>query len=216
MIINNGTLEHGEYYIHKSSAFDWCFYTKVAGTYYGMLTKDGELWNGSKSRNVNGNTVFSMSVEAGRKMWVGTDSGQGDLVLFFCPGFIGQTVLGVELEDAGRLQYIDGCTDSLLIYAPKKGDPCLNHLHFPEGIDQTFHTHPSIRMGYVARGNGVASFPDGDHALTEGDIFLLPIDTLHRFRTPDESMDIIAFHPETDTGPTDEDHPMLNRTIIPK
>lgn len=216
MIIKDGTLEHGEYFIHKSTSNQWAFDSKVQGTYYGYSTETCDVFVNGKSRWVNAHTVWSFPTKEFTRLWVTTASCSGELVLFFCPDYIGQSVSGVELEEAGRLQYIDGCTDSLLIYAPKKGDPCLNHLHFPAGIDQTFHTHPSIRMGYVARGNGVASFPDGDHALNTGDIFLLPVDELHRFRTPNESMDIIAFHPETDTGPTDEDHPMLNRTIIPE
>ena len=217
MIINEGTLEYGEYFIHKSTSEEWAFDAKVQGTYYGYMTQTGEVFVNGKSYWVNARTVWSFPTTKGARLWVNTaNCVKGQLVLFFCPDYIGQTITGVEYEDEGRLKYIDGCTDSLLIYAPRKGDPCLNHLHFPEGIDQTFHTHPSIRMGYVAQGNGVASFPDGDHALHIGDIFLLPVDTLHRFRTPEESMDIIAFHPETDTGPTDEDHPMLNRTIIPR
>jgi quercetin dioxygenase-like cupin family protein len=62
----------------------------------------------------------------------------------------------------------------------------------------------------------VASFPDGEHELAEGDIFILEVGEEHRFRTSDSTMDIIAFHPDSDTGPTDEDHPMINRTIIEK
>jgi hypothetical protein len=27
-------------------------------------------------------------------------------------------------------------------------------------------------------------------------------------------MDVIAFHPDSDWGPTDEKHPMLNRTYL--
>ena len=37
---------------------------------------------------------------------------------------------------------------------------------------------------------------------------------LHSFRTTSDIMDIIAFHPDSDTGPTDENHPMINRTYI--
>ena len=43
----------------------------------------------------------------------------------------------------GMLAYIDGCSDSILIHPPILGAPCLNHLHFPSGIKQTQHTHPS-------------------------------------------------------------------------
>jgi hypothetical protein len=44
------------------------------------------------------------------------------------------------VEEHGRVRYIDGCTDSLLNAPQLRGEPCLNHLHFPRGIDQTLHT----------------------------------------------------------------------------
>ena len=65
--------------------------------------------------------------------------------------------LGFLEEGEGRLKYIDGCTDSLLISPVKRGMPCLNHLHFPKHTEQTFHTHPSYRAGIVAYGSGVAA-----------------------------------------------------------
>ena len=37
---------------------------------------------------------------------------------------------------------------------------------------------------------------------------------LHSFKTSDNYMDIIAFHPDSDTGPTDGNHSMINRTFI--
>jgi len=42
----------------------------------------------------------------------------------------------------------------------------------------------------------------------------LPEDTPHSFFTYEETMDVIAWHPDSDTGPSDEDHPMVNRTIV--
>ena len=35
--------------------------------------------------------------------------------------------------------------DTLLLAPPKLTDPCLNLLHFPPGITQTAHSHPSLR-----------------------------------------------------------------------
>ena len=138
--------------------------------------------------------------------------------------------IGGYIENEGRLKYIDGCTDSLLIPPVKLGDPCLNHLHFPSGIDQTQHTHPSHRIGIVARGNGECITPFGNLPLTQGMIFVIkewdgqsyeegldgklhPIGE-HAFKTFDENMDVIAFHPDSDFGATDIEHPMINRTII--
>lgn len=140
------------------------------------------------------------------------------------------THIGGPIEAEGRLKYIDGCTDSLLIPPVKLGDPCFNHLHFPSKIDQTPHTHPSHRIGIVAKGNGECITPFGNLPLTQGMIFVIkewdgksyakgldgkeyPTGT-HKFKTFDESMDVIAFHPDSDFGPTDIEHPMINRTIV--
>lgn len=140
------------------------------------------------------------------------------------------TQSGGPIEKKGRLKYIDGCTDSLLIPPVKMGDPCLNHLHFPRDIDQTAHTHPSHRIGIVADGEGECITPFGNLPLTKGMIFVIkeydgvekaegldgkmyPAGT-HAFRTTDNTMDVIAFHPDSDFGPTDVDHPMINRTIV--
>lgn len=139
-------------------------------------------------------------------------------------------VLNGPIEDRGRLKYIDGCTDSLLIPPVKMGDPCLNHLHFPTEIDQTMHTHPSHRIGIVANGNGECITPFGLLPLRKGMIFVIkegddvkseigldgksyPVGS-HCFRTTNETMDVIAFHPDSDFGATDINHPMINRTIV--
>jgi hypothetical protein len=131
-------------------------------------------------------------------------------------GFRGVPMAG-RIEERGRLSYIDGCSDTILVSPPRRGDPVFNHLHFPRGVDQTQHTHPSIRLGVVARGHGIA-YQEGawEHELSEGSIFLLHAHELHSFRTTESAkqMDVIAFHPDSDWGPTDGVHPMLNRTYI--
>lgn len=141
----------------------------------------------------------------------------------------GVFLLGGPIEEKGRLKYIDGCTDSLLIPPVKLGDPCFNHLHFPAGINQTMHTHPSMRVGIVVKGHGECVTPFGDVPLFPGQIFIIHEETgiyatgydtkqylrgSHCFRTFDGTMDVIAYHPDSDFGPQDEDHPMLNRTIV--
>jgi hypothetical protein len=138
--------------------------------------------------------------------------------------------IGGPIEESGRLNYIDGCTDSLLIPPVKLGDPCFNHLHFPTNIEQTPHTHPSHRIGIVARGKGICVTPFGNLPLQEGMIFVIKEwDGVsfekaedgnvyeignHCFYTQEEGMDVIAFHPDSDFGPQDENHPMINRTIV--
>ena len=146
----------------------------------------------------------------------------GSGVVFSRLGFQGVFSIAGPIEQRGRLRYIDGCSDSLLISPLVKGDPCLNHLHFPTGIDQTRHTHPSIRVGIVARGRGRCVVPEHDDGsgsdqtipLVPGQVFVIPTDGQHSFFTDDETMDIIAYHPDSDTGPDHDDHPMVNRTIV--
>lgn len=163
----------------------------------------------------------------GKAIFIEVDHNNG---IYPQTAFHAMSVLGGPIEKKGRLRYIDGCTDSLLIPPVKMGDPCLNHLHFPPEIDQTAHTHPSHRIGIVASGHGECVTPFGNLPLTEGMIFVIkewngkdyaegldgemhPIGT-HKFKTFNRAMDVIAFHPDSDFGPTDVDHPMINRTIV--
>lgn len=128
-------------------------------------------------------------------------------------GYVGLNSV-VAAERVGRLKYIDGCTDTLLIAPPKLGDPCLNLLHFPPGITQTKHTHPSNRVGMIASGRGRCVTPHGNVDLLPGVVFVIPKDAEHSFETVEEEMRVIAWHPDTDSGPSDESHPMLDRTIV--
>jgi len=129
--------------------------------------------------------------------------------------YFGMHTFGGPIESLGRLKYIDGCTDSLLIPPVKLGDPCLNALFFPRNINQTQHTHPSMRVGIVIRGKGECITPEGNIPLVAGLIFIIHEDGLHSFKTDEHSgMVVIAYHPDSDFGPTDEEHPMINRTIV--
>lgn len=129
-------------------------------------------------------------------------------------GYAGVLLFGGPIEARGRLRYIDGCTDSLLLAPPRAGDPCLNHLHIPEGTRQSRHTHPSVRVGMIARGRGRCVTPSGEHPLAPGTLFVLAPGAPHSFFTDDASLDVVVYHPDSDTGPTDEDHPMINRTFL--
>jgi hypothetical protein len=122
--------------------------------------------------------------------------------------------LGGPVEGTGRLRYIDGCTDSLLVPPVLLGDPCLNLLHIPPGTRQTAHTHPSIRVGLIVRGSGECVTPDNRHPLRPGLAFVIAADARHSFHTDRDPLLVIAYHPDSDFGPTHECHPMVNRTII--
>lgn len=122
--------------------------------------------------------------------------------------------VGGPAELRGRLTYIDGCSDSLLISPVVEGDPCLNLLYLPPVTTQTEHTHPSCRVGVIASGRGVCRTPSTDLPLKPGDMFEIAPEALHSFHTADEALRVIAWHPDSDFGPTHHNHPMINRTII--
>ena len=140
----------------------------------------------------------------------GTASGQ--LISQF--GFRGLFQIGGPVEQEGRLKYIDGCSDTLLISPSVRGESCLNLLFLPAGTQQTAHTHPSFRTGLILSGHGICRTMDGDHSLAPGMAFVIPAGVLHSFHTSDESLRVIAFHPDSDFGPCHDDHPMVNRTIV--
>jgi quercetin dioxygenase-like cupin family protein len=144
----------------------------------------------------------------------------GEVVFFTRIGFKGQNTLGGPIEKSGRLCYIDGCSDSLLVYPPRLGDPSLNVLYFPAGTNQTFHIHPSIRLGVVLEGEGYSNLKINDKEkeipLKKGDLFCIEERETHRFRTTNSSMVVIPYHPDGDWGPTDHNHSMLNRTYLTK
>jgi len=120
--------------------------------------------------------------------------------------------VGGPLENEGRLQYIDGCSDTLLLPPSRLGEPCLNLLHFPSKTNQTIHHHPSFRFGIVYSGCGESVSLSETIDLRAGDVFFIPAGVQHKFNTNESEMNVIAFHPDSDWGPTDEIHPMKNRT----
>lgn len=144
----------------------------------------------------------------------GTLLGNGQGIVITRLGYKGVFSIGGPIESEGRLLYIDGCRDSLLIPPVVKGDPCLNALYFPPGINQTQHTHPSMRVGIVVSGQGECITPDEVTPLTPGQVFVIPAGGLHSFRTTDSPMIVCAYHPDSNYGPTHEAHPMILRTMV--
>ena len=122
---------------------------------------------------------------------------------------------GGYVEEAGRNRYIDGCSASLLVMPPHKGDPCVNHLHIVPHTVQTEHHHPSDRIGMVVRGRGLAHHEAGTPMiLFPGKAWKIPAGERHRFETGREPLDVLVFHPDSAWGPTDDAHQMLDATIM--
>ena len=182
-------------------------------THFGVVIEGKiKIITEERIRNLESGDFFSVKGKATIKSF-----GKGMISSAF--GYLGLNVFGGPIEDVGRLRYIDGCTDTLLVPPIRLGDPCFNHLHFPSGIIQTPHTHPSVRTGVVLRGAGICRVFTNcgkkyTYPLVPGYAFVIETETLHSFDTEEKSLDIIAFHPDSDTGMTDDDHPMVNRTIV--
>jgi len=130
----------------------------------------------------------------------------------FC--FAEQYMAILNASLVGNLSYIDGCSNSNIISPPRNGDPCLNYLYFPKNINQTFHTHPSLRIGFITSGRGIAETTDEKFNLEKGDVFILDRYARHRFKTNNSHMSLVAFHPDSEDGPRDEHNPMKSRTHI--
>lgn len=222
------------YAFDPQSVDDWRFVIPDDGAVYGFVQR-GVV-------NVSGPT-FDWRLRAGQ-WWVAPNGCRIDFGVAEIPQVADARVVAVQrlghralcaaggpIESRGRLRYIDHCSDTLLAPPARAGDPCLNLLHFPTGIEQTFHHHPTVRAGVVARGGGWCElpgnsvddrrlgFPRTEPELVElaaGTFWIIPAGCVHRFLTrDDERMDVIAYHPDSDWGPTDEQHPMLNRTWAP-
>ena len=141
-------------------------------------------------------------------------SGNAKIACFIRNNFFGLTNIGGPIEKTGRLKYINNCTDTLLISPPRLGDPCLNLLVFPANTLQDKHIHPSLRLGIVASGSGFCHSSNQRIPLRTGSVFSIPANTVHCFETTNDTLRVIAYHPDSDQGPTDEAHPMINRTIL--
>ena len=89
----------------------------------------------------------------------------------------------------------------------------------------------------MAKGKGVCVTPWGNVDLVPGNIFIIKpnpdgglieatdkhyetgeeitaVAGTHSFFTQEEELDVIAYHPNTEWGPEDEMHPMIQMTIV--
>ena len=130
-------------------------------------------------------------------------------------GYRGLPLWGGPVEKLGRLKYIDGCSDTLLLAAPIKGDPCLNYLYIPPGVNQTAHTHPSVRVGCIIDGEGYCRLENRTiESEFPGKSSCCQRTSFHSFHTSGQAAPDNRLSPNSDFGPTDEVHPMINRTIV--
>ena len=140
--------------------------------------------------------------------------GSGEVVVIRRYGYRSLFNAGGPVEEKGRLTYIDNCSTSIIIPPARKGDPVFNLLVFPPNTEQTMHIHPTLRMGVVLEGSGQCITPKAEPMpLHTKMLFYLEENKPHCFYSGKEKLVIIAYHPDSDVGPTDENHPMLSRTF---
>jgi hypothetical protein len=69
-------------------------------------------------------------------------------------------------------------------------------------------------MGVVVQGEGCCRSAGDSVLLSPGIAWAIRANGLHSFHTSTSDLTIVAYHPDSDFGPTDSDHPMLNRTLV--
>lgn len=180
------------------------------GTHFAYVHSGNAVWN-------NPSSGYTFTLSAGMYCSLpssGTLWGDGEGIIITRLGYKGVFTIGGPIEETGRLRYVSGCTDSLLIPPVIEGDPCLNALYFPPHTEQVPHTHPSMRVGIVVSGEGECITEERTYLLEPGMVFVIPAGVLHWFWTVEKPLVVVAFHPDSDTGPTHENHPMVNKTIV--
>jgi len=144
-------------------------------------------------------------------------SGPGQAMVIERSGYRGLFTVGGPVEDSGRLCYIDNASSTILVHPSRVGDPVLNLLTFPPGVIQTPHIHPTVRLGLAYEGSGECVIGKNQKFdLKPGTVFVLPQQLPHSFNSFEKGLKVIAFHPDSDVGPTDQSHPMLSRTYLMK
>jgi quercetin dioxygenase-like cupin family protein len=192
-------LEAGE-----SRAFD-----STTGTYYIILQNSSYYGDNVKFESVNAaiavNDHFTIKC------------GTGTAVVIEYPGLhLLESRYYIQNKlDMGNLSYIDGGTNTTAVNPGRLGDPVINYVHFPAGMQQTLHTHPSHRVGMVLKGHGLVELDNGEFPLKQGDVFFLQRNVLHNFMCPHgEDVVLFVFAPDSGTGPTDEVNPLKIRTYV--
>lgn len=185
-----------------------------SATHYGVVLDGTASLEGASGRFQLRSGMYFAQLNSASIGAAGRGRGRGRGLVISQDAYQGLFHVGGPIESTGRLRYIDGCSDTLLISPALRGDACLNLLHLPAGTHQTSHTHPSFRTGLVIAGHGTCRTDDGQYALEPGSVFFIEADVVHCFHTAAEPLLIVAFHPDSDFGPVDHDHPMVNRTLI--
>jgi len=192
-------LEPGE-----SRAFD-----ATDGTYYVLLQNASYYADNAKFESVN--AAFAVNNHFTVK------TGAGSAAVIEYPGLhlLESRYYVQHRLDMGNLSYMDGGTNTTAVNPGRLGDPVINYVHFPSGMQQTLHTHPSHRVGLVLKGQGLVQLDNEDLPLKPGDVFFMRRNELHNFTCPyNQDVVLFVFAPDSGTGPTDEVNPLKIRTYV--
>jgi hypothetical protein len=193
---------------HLKPKPDW-----IRSTLYGVSLGNGRYFCGGHQFDLFKGAFFSFPISKDNLSGIEFVADE-KIFLVLRHGYQGQSLYLGEVERKGRLSYVDGCSDSLLVYPARLGDPSLNFLFIPPGTRQTSHSHPTLRLGLVLDGQGTAETLNQEFALERGMAFLIEEHEIHRFKTAEQSLSVIAFHPDGDFGPSDRNHTMINRSYF--
>jgi quercetin dioxygenase-like cupin family protein len=192
-------LESGE-----SRAFD-----ATDGTYYIMLENASYYADNVKFENVCAAFVVNnhFTIKCG--------SGTAAVIWYRGLHLLESRYYVQNVLDMGNLSYMDGGTNTTAVNPGRLGDPVINYVHFPAGMKQTLHTHPSHRVGLVLKGRGLVELDDSEFSLQQGSLFFMQRNVLHNFMCPyNEDVVLFVFAPDSGTGPTDEVNPLKIRTYV--
>ena len=192
-------LEPGE-----SRAFD-----ASVGTYYVLLQNASYYADNIKFEDVN--AAFAINNHFTVKC------GAGSAAVIEYPGLhlLESRYYVQDVLEQGNLSYIDGGTNTTAVNPGRLGDPVVNYVHFPAGMTQTLHTHPSHRIGMILQGQGLVELDNSEFPLKSGDVFFMQRNVLHNFMCPyNQDVVLFVFAPDSGTGPTDEVNPLKIRTYI--
>ena len=192
-------LEPGE-----SRAFD-----ATKGTWYIMLQNSSYYGDNIKFENVNAAFVVNNHFTI--------KCGTGTAAVIQYPGLhlLESRYYVQNMLDMGNLSYMDGGTNTTAVNPGRLGDPVINYVHFPAGMQQTLHTHPSHRVGMILKGRGSVELDNSVFPLKQGDVFFMQRNVLHNFTCPyNEDVVLFVFAPDSGTGPTDEVNPLKIRTYV--
>jgi quercetin dioxygenase-like cupin family protein len=188
----------------ESRAFD-----RTDGTYYVML--QGSSFYSDTANFDQVNAAFAVNSH----FTVKTNHGNAAIIEYPGLHLLESRYYVQNKLEMGNLSYMDGGTNTTAVNPGRLGDPVINYVHFPAGMRQTLHTHPSHRVGLVLKGRGLVELDDSEFPLKPGDAFFMQRNVLHNFMCPyNEDVVLFVFAPDSGTGPTDEVNPLKIRTYV--